>query len=593
MKQLSCAFCFIFLFLLPGCSIRARNPHEKPVILPPADEWAVQPGFYVEVDTQGYEFPTAIAFVPEPGPNPKDPLYFVTELRGKIKVITNDRTVYTFADDFGVFKPLQELPHEHAQNGLVSVCLAPEQGYVFVTFAYQKNMTIHNSIIRFQTPPITFATSPTSYVEFKQIFDQDATAYAHQIGHCQVVGNTLYVGVGDAWRSEEAQSLDSTNGKVLRMTLDGEPLPDNPFFQDGNFDLSANYIWAYGFRNPFGLVAADDSLYVAENGLATDRFLKLEAGQNYLWDGSDWSIGARADMVFYPSIGPVQVDYYDETLSLFPQSYSDKFYVATFGDPTRPAGIVMIDYNMVEDRLMTVPTEFMSYRGQAGGLGNSVIGLAFGHDGLYFAPLYSSPDGLNYVFRVGYDPLRDHTKTLSDQDPYLLMNRKGCFGCHQLDGQGGTMGPPLDRDGLVTRIQARVNSPEYARAIANLEKDDSEPFASYTTARQEVMKAKGMEQVGIWVKYHILEPRFDNPFAQMPSLGLSEQEAEIIADELLKPKRWELADPVDMAAYRIRGQIDSRFLPLRYRHLLFAFAVGILLASATFGVVLVIIKHRH
>ena len=35
------------------------------------DDWSLEKGFTLEVDTQGYELPTAIAFVPEPGRLPK------------------------------------------------------------------------------------------------------------------------------------------------------------------------------------------------------------------------------------------------------------------------------------------------------------------------------------------------------------------------------------------------------------------------------------------------------------------------------------------------------------------------------------------
>jgi hypothetical protein len=48
------------------------------------EDWAVPEGFSISIDPQGYHYPTAIAFVPDPGDDPKDPLYFVTELRGKV-----------------------------------------------------------------------------------------------------------------------------------------------------------------------------------------------------------------------------------------------------------------------------------------------------------------------------------------------------------------------------------------------------------------------------------------------------------------------------------------------------------------------------
>src|SRR5687768_12802598 len=69
-------------------------------------EWAAAPGFAVSIDTKDYEYPTSIAFVPDPGEGPKDALYFVTELKGRVKVVTNDRSVYTFAENFYEIQPV-------------------------------------------------------------------------------------------------------------------------------------------------------------------------------------------------------------------------------------------------------------------------------------------------------------------------------------------------------------------------------------------------------------------------------------------------------------------------------------------------------
>ena len=49
-------------------------------------DWSVAEGFTLRRDASGFRFPTAIAFVPQPGRAPGDPLYFVTELQGAIKV---------------------------------------------------------------------------------------------------------------------------------------------------------------------------------------------------------------------------------------------------------------------------------------------------------------------------------------------------------------------------------------------------------------------------------------------------------------------------------------------------------------------------
>ena len=42
------------------------------------------------------------------------------------------------------------------------------------------------------------------------------------------------------------------------------------------------------------------------------------------------------------------------------------------------------------------------------------------------------------------------------RDPVQLITEKGCIGCHQLDGKGGQVGPPLDHIG-------RTRPPEYIR----------------------------------------------------------------------------------------------------------------------------------
>ena len=64
------------------------------------DDYEVEDGFQLDVDAQGFEFPTSIAFVQEPGNLPDSPLYFVTEIRGRVKVVTNDQAVEQIREIF-------------------------------------------------------------------------------------------------------------------------------------------------------------------------------------------------------------------------------------------------------------------------------------------------------------------------------------------------------------------------------------------------------------------------------------------------------------------------------------------------------------
>ena len=136
MKTLKVHLFLVCLFYLVGCtaieltkSSATRNNSQ------PEDwlrDWAIEEGFLIERDSIGYQLPTAIAFVPNPGIGAKDPLYFVTELYGTVKVITNDRSVFTFAENFYLLNDTER------HIGLTGICLELKQGYVFVTFTYQQ-----------------------------------------------------------------------------------------------------------------------------------------------------------------------------------------------------------------------------------------------------------------------------------------------------------------------------------------------------------------------------------------------------------------------------------------------------------------------
>ncbi|MEP6479230.1 MAG: PQQ-dependent sugar dehydrogenase [Rhodoglobus sp.] len=87
----------------------------------------------------------------------------------------------------------------------------------------------------------------------------------------------LYVTVGDAGDSANAQDLDSLNGKILRIELDGGIPADNPF--------PGSPIYSYGHRNPQGLAwDANGQLWAAEFGQNTwDELNVIEKGGDYGW----------------------------------------------------------------------------------------------------------------------------------------------------------------------------------------------------------------------------------------------------------------------------------------------------------------------
>ncbi|MFP8874992.1 MAG: PQQ-dependent sugar dehydrogenase, partial [Myxococcota bacterium] len=217
------------------------------------DEWALAPGFALETDATGFELPSAIAFVPNPGPDPQDPLYFVTELRGRIKVVSNDRRVHTFAEDFFSLESMSDFAQSERlpEMGMAGIALDEETGYVFVSFSYHDaDGNVKFNIARFQTEPGTFSLKPAGRTDFTDIFSDHPGDDSHMIGPLAIHEGLLYVNVGDAHFRRLVSNRDSVLGKVLRMTRDGDPVASNPFYLDADRKKARNYVFASGFRNP-------------------------------------------------------------------------------------------------------------------------------------------------------------------------------------------------------------------------------------------------------------------------------------------------------------------------------------------------------
>jgi glucose/arabinose dehydrogenase len=100
-------------------------------------------------------------------------------------------------------------------------------------------------------------------------------AHIHDGGRLLVHDGALYVTCGDAAVDSRGQERDVLAGSVLRVTLDGDPHPDNP---------SDSAVFSYGHRNPQGLTVRGDEVYSTEHGPAVgDEVNVLRAGGNYGW----------------------------------------------------------------------------------------------------------------------------------------------------------------------------------------------------------------------------------------------------------------------------------------------------------------------
>ncbi|MBI2486597.1 MAG: PQQ-dependent sugar dehydrogenase [Deltaproteobacteria bacterium] len=358
----------------------------------------VQPGFKVELVATDLQLPVNIAFVPNPGGESDDPFYYVTELYGNIKVVTRDGTVSDYATDLLNYNPTGRFPGS-GEQGLTGIVVDPDTGDVFASMLYSIDpsndaASHYPQVVRFQS--IDGGRTAFTQTIILDMFPE-VQGQSHQISNLSIGPDDgkLYVHMGDGFNASAARDLDSFRGKILRMNLDGLPAVDNPFYNAGDGINARDYVYALGFRNPFGGAwsAADGFLYEVENGPITDRFAKVVAGRDYLWDGDDSDMRNFAIFNWSPSFAPVNIVFIQpETFdgSGFPPNKMDHSFVSESG-PTWATGPqsrgkriseFVLDAN---GDLVSGPIPLIEYDGSGKA---TVAALAAGPDGLYFSNLY-------------------------------------------------------------------------------------------------------------------------------------------------------------------------------------------------------------
>lgn len=534
----------------------------------PLDEWSVREGYSLAVAARGFVLPTSVVAVPAPGSAPTSPRFFVAELRGKIKTIAKDGSVSELTA-IPTFLPNAEWPDYAGEAGLGSLCLDPAHGYLFATYAYRDGGgVLRNGISRFSLQPETFEGKLGDAKNYSESLAKTPGAFSHQIGSCVVSGDSLIISIGDGGNPAKSHDLETPLGKIIRLTLDGAPYPENPFFAAGGFRAS---VFAYGLRNTFGLALVGGRLFAAENGIELDRFEEIRPGVDHGWDGTDASITMNALSVFSPTIGPAHVAHAAPDNKVFEPTPVDRFLIAASNAKQGP-GVVNVSLDMKQNVVIEAPRYFVRYDGNANGQG--VTGIALTDDGLYFAPLL--PVGESGVVLVTrFEPAKKHTSIIGQKQGDPLVKR-ACLGCHLLNGVGGNVGPALDFNSVYTRTETKVLDPSYAKIVERLDAMTEESMVLGRKARHEVLDAPRDTKVRTWVINRIMNPKFDMPDAQMPALGIERQEAEQIADRLIgSPPRSKTSEVLH----------SGRFLA--------GIAGGFAFASLGFGLVFLVVRRRR
>lgn len=175
---------------------------------------------------------------------------------GEIELIFQIPTVYQSTDN----------------SGLHAMALHPQFPIVPYVFCHYTTDLYNARLTRF-----TYSTISKTFVDSLHLLPNIPGNESHVGSRIVFEDNkTFYLSTGDAYDSNLPQDQSSLAGKILRLTIDGEPAEGNPF---------GNYTYSFGHRNPQGLhLASNGWLYSAEHGTSQDDELNIiEAGRNYGW----------------------------------------------------------------------------------------------------------------------------------------------------------------------------------------------------------------------------------------------------------------------------------------------------------------------
>lgn len=287
--------------------------------------------YKVKVVARDLEFPWSLAFLPNGE-------MLVTERAGRLRMIRNDELIEYSVD--GVPEVFV-----HGQGGLFDVLVDPnfhDNERIFLSFSAgtRSDNALH---------VISARLSGATLYDVKNILTvTPGKNTPHHFGGrmAMMMDGTLLVTSGDGFDfREQAQSLDSLLGKVLRINTDGSVPEDNPFV--GRSDARPE-IFSYGNRNPQAILVSQSGLvWSHEHGpKGGDELNIIDPAINYGWPaityGMDYSgayvspftsaDGMRQPIVQWtPSIAPAGMAEYQG--KIFPQ-WRGNLFVASLAEKT-------------------------------------------------------------------------------------------------------------------------------------------------------------------------------------------------------------------------------------------------------------------
>jgi aldose sugar dehydrogenase len=187
----------------------------------------------------------------------------------------------------------------------------PKEPYLFVHYT---NSATNSKLVRFR-----YDFDSDSLTDSLSILPKITANESHNGSRIVFTPDgKMFFAMGEAYTPELAQDMNSLNGKILRLNLDGSVPDDNPF--------TGSLIWSYGHRNPQGLaLLPNGTLWSSEHGANNDDELNIiRKGGNYGWPKVQGFCDLRSEqryctenqviepvLAWTPTVAPCALEYYD------------------------------------------------------------------------------------------------------------------------------------------------------------------------------------------------------------------------------------------------------------------------------------------
>lgn len=198
----------------------------------------------------------------------------VTEITGAVNVIEPDSWQPM---------PLAGVPasEQQGQGGMMDVLVHPRferDPWIYLSYTTGKNGLYSTRVSRARLRGLELVDHEVLFTA-EPFFEQRR----HFGSRLLIDEGYLYITVGDRGNRDLAQSLQTHNGKVLRLRDNGAVPADNPF---SNTPGARPEIYTYGHRNPQGIARHPftGAIWLAEHGpRGGDEINILSPGANYGW----------------------------------------------------------------------------------------------------------------------------------------------------------------------------------------------------------------------------------------------------------------------------------------------------------------------